>query len=332
MPANPHAAPPRNKCLALAGGVGGAKLALGLSKILHPDELTVIVNTGDDDLFHGLHVSPDLDTVMYTLAAIANPETGWGIAGETFRALDALRTYAAPDAWFNLGDRDLATHIRRADLLQQGKTLSQATASLCAALGVKHPIAPMSDQPVRTILHTDEGALPMQRYFVKRRCEPIVSAIEYRGAADARPSPAFTAALARANIIVFCPSNPFLSVAPMLAVPGVRSAIANFNGPRVAVSPIIGGKAVKGPAAKLLRELGHDATSVGVARQYADICDIFIIDNADAALTPEIEALGMTAVVTDAMMLNDADKIRLAQFALNTARQTAPKTAPKTAP
>lgn len=299
--------------LTLAGGVGGAKLALGMSRVLGPDELTIVVNTGDDEEFHGLHVSPDVDTVMYTLAGLYNPQTGWGLAGDTFQALDMLRAYGA-DAWFNLGDRDFATHIRRNDLLQQGYTLSQVVESLRNALGVKHPIVPMSDDPVRTVLSTDLGDLPMQTYFVKHRCEPVVKAIRFEGAESARPAPSFVEGLDRAASLVFCPSNPFISVAPILAVPGVRKAIEGFQGLRAAVSPIVGGQAIKGPAAKMLRELGHDVSCVGVAKQYAGICDVFVIDETDRQQAPEIEKLGMRAEVTDTIMNTDEDKMRLARF------------------
>jgi LPPG:FO 2-phospho-L-lactate transferase len=229
--------------LALAGGVGGAKLALGLSRVLPPDQLVIAVNTGDDECFHGLHVSPDLDTVMYTLAGLANPETGWGLAGDTFNALEMLRRYGA-DTWFNLGDRDLATHIQRTQLLQQGATLSEVTARLCRALGVAHCVVPMSDAQVRTVLGTDEGELPMQDYFVRRRSEPRVRSIQYLGAAQACPAPGLLAALDQARLVVLCPSNPFLSVSPILSLPGVRERLARFAGLRVAVSPIVGGAAL----------------------------------------------------------------------------------------
>lgn len=298
--------------LALAGGVGGAKLALGLSRVLAPEELVIVVNTGDDEEFFGLHVSPDLDTVMYTLAGLANPDTGWGIAGDTFHALEALRRYGAP-GWFNIGDRDLATHVRRTELLRQGHTLSRVTSALCAALGVRHPIVPMSDDRVRTVVSTDEGEMAFQEYFVKRRCEPAVRGLRFDGVERARPSPGFQEALARAGAIVFCPSNPFLSVAPILALPGVRERIAVFPGPRVAISPIVGGQALRGPAAKLLRELGHDASCLGVARQYRGLCDTFVIDEVDRGYAADIERLGMRAEVTATVMASDADKVRLAR-------------------
>ena len=301
------------KYLALAGGVGGAKLALGMSRILPPSELSVVVNTGDDEVFHGLHVSPDVDTVMYTLAGLSNPETGWGITGETFSALERLNAYGA-DTWFNLGDKDLATHIRRTDLLRQGFSLSEVTESLRTALGVAHSIVPMSDDPVRTMLMTDIGELAMQTWFVKHRCEPAVSDIRFDGAEQAQPSPEFARALNDRDVLVFCPSNPFVSVAPILAIPGVCDAIENFDGLRIAVSPIVGGQAIKGPAAKMMGELGIESSCVGVARQYQGLCDVFVLDDVDRDRAGDIEALGMRAAVTNTMMLDDADKVRLAEY------------------
>lgn len=301
------------KYLALAGGVGGAKLALGLSKTLPPSDLTIVVNTADDEEFHGLHVSPDVDTVMYTLAGLSNPETGWGIIGETFHALERLNAYGA-DTWFNLGDKDLATHIRRTHLLNQGYSLSEVTESLRTALGVTHPIVPMSDQPVRTMLMTGIGELPMQTWFVRHRCEPAVSHIRFDGAEQAKPAPAFERALRECDALIFCPSNPFVSVAPILAIPGVRKAIENFDGLRLAVSPIVGGQAIKGPAAKMMGEMGIESSCVGVAKQYRDLCDIFVLDDVDADRAGDIEALGMQAAVTNTMMITDDDKVRLAEY------------------
>ena len=300
--------------LALAGGTGGAKLALGLARSLPPERLAVVINTGDDECFHGLHVSPDLDTVMYTLAGLANPETGWGLARETFNALGMLGKYGA-DTWFNLGDRDLATHIRRTQLLRQGRTLSEVTAELCQRLGVGHQVAPMSDDPVRTVISTDAGDLPMQQYFVQRRSQPRVQAIYYQGADSARPSPGFQSALSQAGLIVLCPSNPFLSIGPMLALPGVKERLKAGGGDRlrVAVSPIVSGAAVRGPADKIMAELGHEVSCVGVARHYQGLCDLFFIDDQDAHLAPEVEKLGMKPVVAPIIMDTEADKIALAR-------------------
>jgi LPPG:FO 2-phospho-L-lactate transferase len=301
--------------LALAGGVGGAKLALGLARALPPERLTVVVNTGDDQYFHGLHVSPDLDTVMYTLAGLANPETGWGLAGETFHSLDMLRRYGADDTWFNLGDRDLATHIRRTQLLGQGATLTQVTAELCRRLGITHSIVPMSNDPVRTVLDTDAGVLSMQRYFVQQRSQPAVKSISYEGAQQAAPAPEFLSALQEASLVVFCPSNPFLSLAPVLALPGVRQRLKDLQSSalRVAVSPIVGGAAVRGPAGKIMGELGHEVSCVGVARQYQGVCDVLLIDEQDAHRAKEIAKLGLKPVVAPIIMESESDKIALAR-------------------
>lgn len=300
--------------MALAGGTGGAKLALGLARVLPSEELVIVVNTGDDECFHGLHVSPDLDTIMYTLADLVNQETGWGIAGDTFKALSMLRKYDA-DTWFNLGDLDLATHVRRTQLLDQGLSLSQVTNELCRRLGVEHQVVPMSDGPVRTVLSTDGGDLPMQTYFVRHRSDPRVTSIAYVGAELAEASPGFSAAMAEADLVVFCPSNPFLSVGPILAVTGVRENMAQelSSQLRVVVSPIVGGAAIKGPAAKIMSELGHEVSCVGVAKIYQDICDVFVIDQQDAHLAPEIERIGMKPLVTPTIMNTEADKIALAR-------------------
>ena len=306
------------KVLALAGGVGGAKLALGLARVLPSDQLVIVGNTGDDELFHGLHVSPDLDTLMYSLAGLSNTETGWGLAGETFQSLGMLNKYGA-DTWFNLGDKDLATHIRRTQLLNQGFTLSQVTAELCRCLGVAHSIVPMSDSPVPTFLDTDAGNLSMQQYFVEHQCAPAVAGIEYRGADSASPAPLVAEALEQVGMVVFCPSNPFLSVAPILSVPAIQQRILDLKSraPRVVISPIIGGAAVRGPAAKIMVELGHEASSLGVARWYQGLCDIFVIDDQDAPLAAEIANLGMTPVVAPTIMNSEADKVKLAEMVLS---------------
>ena len=317
-PHSPRRSGAKAGVLAIAGGVGGAKLALGLCRILPPDRLTIVVNTGDDESFHGLTVCPDVDTVTYTLAGMANPETGWGIAGESFRTLGALKRLGA-DTWFGLGDLDFATHIRRHDLLRRGRTLSEATREITTSLGIAHRIAPMSDDPVRTVAVTDEGELAFQEYFVHRRCEPKISGVRFEGASAAKPSPAFTAALADADALVYCPSNPLVSIGPVLAIPGVREAIAGFSGPRIAISPIVAGRALKGPAAKMMAELGEEVSCVGVARRYAGLCDGMFIDSADAAHVGAIEALGMQAAVANTIMDTDAAKVALAQRVLDAA-------------
>jgi len=305
-----------SKVLALAGGVGGAKLALGLRDILDEESLAIVVNTGDDEEFFGLHVSPDLDTVMYTLGGIANPDTGWGISGETFRSLNRLRQYGA-DTWFNLGDLDMATHIRRTQLLGQGNTLSEVTNSLCSSLGIAHSIFPMTDDTLKTVVITEISEMSFQEYFVKNRCDPRVISLRFDSPSECSPSPGFVTALNESDLLVFCPSNPFLSVDPILAVPGVRKKIENFRGARVAVSPIVGGEAIKGPAGKILRELGHEVSCVGVAKRYVDLCDVFIIDNVDADLASTIEKLGMRVVVTNTIMNNDQEKRTLAREILS---------------
>lgn len=308
--------------LALAGGVGGAKLALGLARILPPDKLTIVVNTGDDESFYGLHVSPDLDTVMYTLAGLSNTDTGWGLAGDTFQALDMLGRYGV-DTWFNLGDRDLATHIHRTELLRQGATLSEVTAELCSRVGIEHRIAPMSDQPVRTFLATQAGDLAMQDYFVRQRSEPKVTGVKYAGFESASPSPVLRSAMEQAKLLVLCPSNPYLSVGPILAIPGVREGLESFGGFRVAVSPIVGGSALRGPAAKMMGELSDDASCAGVARQYMGIIDAFLIDHQDSELAPEIEGLGIEAIPASIIMETEADKVALAETIMGMAANRA---------
>ena len=287
-------------------------MAFGFARILPPDKLAIVVNTGDDECFYGLHVSPDLDTVMYTLAGLANPDTGWGLAGDTFNALDMLGRYGV-DTWFSLGDRDLATHIHRTHLLQQGATLSEVTAELCSRLGVDHCIAPMSDQPVRTFLTTQAGELAMQDYFVRQRSEPRVTGVKYVGSENATPSPALQSAMEQAKLLVLCPSNPYLSVGPILAIPGVREGLESFVGLRVAVSPIVGGAALRGPAAKIMAELGDEVSCVSVARQYQGITDVFLIDHQDSGLVPDIEGMGIDAVPASIIMETDADKVALAE-------------------
>ena len=287
-------------------------MALGFARILPPDKLAIVVNTGDDESFYGLHVSPDLDTVMYTLAGLANPDTGWGLVGDTFNALDMLRQYGV-DTWFNLGDRDLATHIHRTQLLQPGSTLSQVTAELCSRLGVDHCIAPMSDQPVRTFLTTPAGELAMQDYFVRQRSEPRVTGVKYAGCETAMPSPVLKSAMEEAKILVLCPSNPYLSVGPILSIPGVREGLESFAGLRVAVSPIVGGSALRGPAAKMMGELGDDVSCAAVARQYSGITDTFLIDHLDSGLASDIEEMGITAVPANIIMETEFDKIALAE-------------------
>ena len=307
----------RQPVLALAGGVGGAKLALGLSRILSPNDLTIVVNTGDDEIFHGLHVSPDLDTVMYTLSGLANPQTGWGLEGDAFAANAMLQRYGTP-SWFNLGDMDLATHLRRTQLLNAGWTLSQVTAELCFRLGLYHRVVPMADDRVATIVNTDLGKLTFQDYFVRLRCEPMAHSVEFRG--ESSPSPGFVEASESASALVYCPSNPFLSIEPILSLPTIRERIAAFRGPKIAVSPIVGGQALRGPAAKLMSELGYDVSCAGIASWYRDVCDVLIVDRADEDKADAVSAAGLRPVVADTVMVTDDDKTALARTVLELAR------------
>jgi LPPG:FO 2-phospho-L-lactate transferase len=312
--------------LALCGGVGGAKLAFGLTRLLGPDDLTIVVNTGDDFEHLGLAISPDLDTVIYTLSGLADADRGWGLAGETWNFLETLKRLGGED-WFMLGDRDLATHVLRTRALAAGETLSQVTARLAARLGVAHGVVPMSDEPVRTWVDTEDGPLAFQHYFVRERCAPAAVAIRVEGAAAARPSPAFAAALERPDLaaILICPSNPYLSIDPILAVPGVREALAEAEAPRLAVSPIIGGSAIKGPTAKLMRELGITPSAEAIAVHYSGLIDGLVLDDMDAGRVEAVEALGIAAHVAPTVMRDDAGRIGLARDVLAFAASHAPR-------
>jgi len=304
--------------LALAGGVGGARLADGLTRTLPPDRLTVIVNTGDDFELYGLHISPDLDTVVYTLAGVANPETGWGRADETWTAFQTLEELGARP-WFRLGDRDLAAHLWRTQMLHDGLSLTEATRRLCQALGVRVAVLPMSDDPVRTMVQTDEGELEFQDYFVRRGWQPALRGVRFAGIEMARPTPQVLAALDTADLAVICPSNPYVSVDPILAVPGVRQALKDR--PVVAVSPIVGGQALKGPAAKMMRELGIEPSPVAVAQHYGDLLAGFVLDVRDADLEPRVAGLGLQTLVTDTIMRSPDDRVRLAGQVLDFAQR-----------
>lgn len=304
------------KITALGGGVGASKLLLGLYEVMDPEALTIIVNTGDDIVLHGLKISPDLDIVTYTLAGIVDPAKGWGIRGDTFHALEGLASYNRAD-WFNLGDRDLATHIHRSALLDEGRTLSDAADSIRAALGVKARILPMSDQPVPTIIETDEGALHFQNYLVKRRAEPIVHGIRFVGAESARPAPGVLEAIEQARRIIICPSNPLISIGPILEVPGIRGQLRARKRDVIAVCPIVGGKSLKGPSDKMLAQLGYEARALGVAKLYADFAGTFVIDPVDKAGAAEISALGMKAAILPTVMKTHAQKLKLARGLLD---------------
>lgn len=299
--------------VALAGGVGGARLADGLARAIPGDPLTVIVNVGDDFDHLGLRICPDLDTVCYTLAGLANPATGWGRSDDTFKALETLSQLGGP-SWFRLGDRDLGLHLERTRRLRLGQSLSQVTQAICQAWQVRTRVLPVTDDNAPTWVYTDEGELPFQEYFVHRQCRPQVTGFRFADIADARPAPGVLAALETARVVVFCPSNPWVSIDPILAVPGIRQAIAipKPGRARVAVSPILGGKTVKGPAAKMYAELGIDPSAVAVARHYTGLLDGFVIDHQDATLAREIEKLGMHVLVTQTLMLTPHDRCRLA--------------------
>ena len=305
------------RIVAVAGGVGGAKLALGLQEVVAPGNLSVIVNTGDDFEHWGLSICPDLDTVTYNLAGINNPEMGWGRAEETFGALTTMGQLGAEE-WFRIGDRDLALHLRRTEWLRQGVSLTEVTERLRRSLGVPSDILPMSDQPVRTLVHTEDGDMPFQHYFVRCRCEPAVIDLTFVGAEQARPTHAALAALAEADLIVFCPSNPYLSIDPVLSIPHLRRAISNAKAPKVAVTPIVGGKAIKGPAAKMMREMSVPINPATVANRYQDLLTGFVLDQQDADWRAEID---MPVLVTDTMMTSLEVKRTLAREIITFAEQ-----------
>ncbi|MBA2442203.1 MAG: 2-phospho-L-lactate transferase [Rubrobacter sp.] len=305
------------KVAALAGGVGGARLAAGLEDSLQigGGELSVVVNTADDFDLWGLRICPDLDTVMYTLAGLENPDTGWGLAGETFATLEMLASYGE-DPWFLLGDRDLATHLLRAERLWGGAALTEVTADLARRLGLRSQLLPMSDEPVGTVIHTPEGPLEFQEYFVRRGQRDAVLAVEFRGIGEARPTAAVREAVSGAEAVVLCPSNPLVSLGPILALPGMRELLSEASAPKVAVSPIVGGRALKGPADRMLYSLGHEVSATGVARIYGGLVDGMVIDRADRDERPAIEDLGMEVLATDAVMHGPPDRARLAEEVL----------------
>jgi len=298
------------KIVALAGGVGGAKLAHGLAQVLPPEDLTVIVNTGDDFEHLGLSISPDLDTVCYTLGGLANPETGWGRINETWNIITNVERLGGP-TWFRLGDQDLATHLERTRRLKDGQPLSQITKDFCRAWGIQPAILPMTDAPVRTMVNLDEGELAFQEYFVHRQCRPEVKGFRFDGIESAEPAPGVREAIDSADAIMICPSNPWVSVDPILKV------IKNVNKTLVAVSPIIGGKTVKGPAAKMYAELGIEPSALAVANHYRTILTGFVLDNADSSLRLEIEKQNIKTLVTDTLMNQTTDRARLANDVLN---------------
>jgi LPPG:FO 2-phospho-L-lactate transferase len=313
------------KIVALAGGVGGAKLAHGLAQILKPEELTIIVNTGDDFEHYGLYICPDLDTVCYTLAGLANPETGWGRVDESWNMIENVSKLGGPD-WFRLGDKDLGTHLERTRRLKAGNSLSQITQDFCNAWGIQHTVLPMSDQPVRTIVDTDEGELAFQEYFVHRRCEPRVKGFRFEGIEEAEPASGARDAIESADAIVICPSNPWVSVDPILMVfsltparPfGVLRDLPLGEGKLVvAISPIIGGETVKGPAAKMYRELGIEPSALAVANHYRGVTTHFVMDNLDSQLIESVRGLNMQVFVTNTVMKSHVDRKKLASEVLH---------------
>ena len=300
--------------VALAGGVGAARFLDGLARVEPPEELFIIGNTGDDVEMYGLHVSPDLDTVIYTLAGLANPVHGWGLRDDTFHSLEGLRDLGA-EAWFQLGDRDLATHIYRTQRLRSGDTLSAVTGEIAKRLGVRSVVRPMSDDKVRTFVRTPRGSLEFQTYFVRRRARDRVIGVDFHSAARARPAPGVLEAIRGATAIIFCPSNPIISIGPILAVPGIRKALERRRCPALAVSPIVGGRALKGPAARMMRGMGMKVSACGVAELYRGLVDIFVIDRVDRQQAGAIEELGMRAVVTNTIMSGTPQKKALARAA-----------------
>jgi LPPG:FO 2-phospho-L-lactate transferase len=307
---------PKLRITALAGGVGASKLLLGLYGVMDPRLLTIIVNTGDDIVLHGLKISPDLDIVTYALAGVVDASKGWGFRGETFHALKRLVVYGRAN-WFNLGDRDLATHIHRTALLAEEKTLSYVADTIRTALGVKSRILPMTDSPIPTIIDSSEGPLHFQEYLVKRRAEPVVKGIRFAGVESARPAAGVLEAIRDADRILICPSNPLISIGPILAVPGVREELRAHKGKVFAVCPIVGGKSLKGPSDKMLAQLGHAPTALGVAKLYADFTGTFVIDPADKSQSAAISALGMTVAVLPTVMKTLAQKQKLARALLS---------------
>ncbi len=300
------------KIVALAGGVGAARFLSGLVRVAPPEDVTVVVNTGDDFRWMGLFVCPDIDTVTYTLSGQANPQTGWGVEGDSFRVLDRLRGLGGDD-WFRIGDLDLATHLYRTEQLRIGKSLSEVTQELCSRIEIRCSILPMTDVPVPTLVHTTKGPMPFQEYFVRRKCTPPVQGFSFEGIGAAKPAPGVTEALRNADTVIICPSNPFISIGPILAVPGLRETLCGIPGRIVAVTPIIAGEAVKGPTAAMLSQLGHKVSASGVANLYADFIDGFVLDKRDEALKPEIEALAILVHLAHTLMDNTESRISLAR-------------------
>jgi len=307
----------KSRYLAISGGVGGAKLALGLAQLLDDTELSIAVNTADDFDHLGLHVSPDIDTVVYTLAGVNDPQAGWGRRDETWNFMQALGELGG-ETWFALGDRDLAVNVERTARLRGGQSLSRITRDIAATFGVSIPILPMTDDRVSTRVATDQGELAFQHYFVRERCKPAVTGFRFDGAGQARLSPDIAACLESPDLagVILCPSNPFVSIDPILAVPGMRPRLEACAAPVIAVSPVVGGAAIKGPTAKMMRELALPVSATAVAQHYRDFLDGLVVDTVDAALAPEIESMGIRTTVTDTVMVTLEDRVRLANHCL----------------
>ena len=309
--------------LALAGGVGGGKFARGLTAVLPPDQLTIVVNTADDFVHLGLQICPDIDSVLYAIADLNDPERGWGLAGETWSFMETLRRLNAP-SWFQLGDRDLATHVLRTEALASEQSLSGVTAMLAKRMGIKHTVTPMSDQAIRSIVETDDGSLSFQDYFVKRQCQPAFRGVSFQGVADAKASASLDDALEKTTAILIAPSNPFVSIDPILSLPDVQGRLRRSQAPVVAVSPIVGGAAIKGPLAKMMQELGLEPSTLEIAKHYGALVNGWIVDDSDRDSVPVLKAMGCRVHVTDTVMRSVEDKVRLAQETLDFALSLPP--------
>jgi LPPG:FO 2-phospho-L-lactate transferase len=307
----------RLKITTLAGGIGAAKFLSGLIRVMPAEDITIIANTGDDIELFGLRISPDIDTVTYTLAGVINETFGWGLAGDTFESLKWMARYTEA-VWFNLGDKDLATHIYRTNALRQGGTLTEVTQHIASSFGIGSTILPMTDAYTPTRVLTDEGELHFQEYFVRRRCEPRVLGIRFDNIEAAQPASGVIAAILNADAVILCPSNPFISIGPILAVPGIREALNQTAAKVIAITPIIAGQALKGPAADMLRDLGHEVSARGVASIYSDFVNLFVLDEADEALKQSIEDSGMQVALMNTVMKTLADKEQLARRVIKT--------------
>ncbi len=301
---------------ALAGGVGASKFLDGLSQMMAPEEISIIVNTGDDIEMFGLYIAPDLDIVTYTLAGVVNPDFGWGINSDTFYCLDLLLRYTEQERWFNLGDRDLATHIFRTQMMRAGKTLSEVADQVRQTLGVKSRILPMTDTHTPTTILTDQGEMHFQEYLIKNRAQPVVKGIRFENIESAKPAPGVAKAVLEAEAVLICPSNPLISIGPILAVPGTLDLLKQTQAKVVVISSVVAGESLKGPTDKMLQQLGLEVTALQIAKLYEDIADIFVLDEQDKALQPEIESLGLKVVVTDTVMRNKEKKRDLAEITL----------------